>query len=82
VFLYTVVLLAITLLLGLRGFGTLYMVSVLVLGAIFVAMAVMMMRDRGTRWARRTYKYSLLYLALVFAAMVGDALIRGAAVIR
>jgi protoheme IX farnesyltransferase len=82
VFLYSVVLLAITLLLGLRGFGTFYMVSALLLGAIFVAMAVMMMRDPGTRWARRTYKYSLLYLALVFAAMVGDALIRGAAVIR
>jgi protoheme IX farnesyltransferase len=82
VFLYSVVLLAITLLLGLRGFGTFYMVSVLLLGAIFVGMAVMMMRDPSTRWARRTYKYSLLYLALVFAAMVGDALIRGAAVIR
>jgi len=82
VFLYSVVLLAITLLPGLRGFGTFYMVSVLVLGAIFVSMAVMMMRDPGTRWARRTYKYSLLYLALVFGAMVGDALLRGAAVIR
>jgi heme o synthase len=82
VFLYSVVLLAITLLPGLRGFGTFYMVSVLVLGAVFVAMAVMMMRDPGTRWARRTYKYSLLYLALVFGAMVGDALLRGAAVIR
>jgi protoheme IX farnesyltransferase len=58
------------------------MVSVLVLGAIFVAMTVMMMRDPGTRWARRTYKYSLLYLALVFGAMVGDALLRGATVIR
>ena len=82
VFLYSVVLLAITLLPGLRGFGTFYMVSVLVLGAAFVVMAVMMMRDPGTRWARRTYKYSLLYLALVFGAMVGDALLRGAAVIR
>ena len=82
VFLYSVVLLAITLLLGFRGFGSLYMVSVLLLGATFVAMAVMVMRDPGTRWARRMYKYSLLCLALVFAAMVGDALIRGAAVIR
>jgi protoheme IX farnesyltransferase len=82
VLLYTLVLLAITLLMGLRGFGTTYMVAVLALGSIFVAMAVMMMRDSGTRWARRTYKYSLVYLALVFAAMVGDALLRGAAVIR
>ncbi len=82
VLLYTLVLLAITLLMGLRGFGTAYMVTVLLLGSVFVAMAVMMMRDTGTRWARRTYKYSLVYLALVFAAMVGDALLRGAAVIR
>jgi protoheme IX farnesyltransferase len=82
VLLYTLVLLAITLLMGLRGFGTIYMVAVLVLGGTFVAMALMMMRDTGTRWARRTYKYSLVYLALVFAAMVGDALLRGAAVIR
>ncbi len=82
VLLYTLVLLAITLLMGLRGFGTTYMVAVLLLGSIFVAMAVTMMRDGGTRWARRTYKYSLVYLALVFAAMVGDALLRGAAVIR
>ena len=82
VLLYTLVLLAITLLMGLRGFGTTYMVAVLVLGTIFVTLAVMMMRDNGTRWARRTYKYSLAYLALVFAAMVGDALLRGAAVIR
>ncbi len=82
VLLYTLVLLAITLLMGLRGFGTTYMVAVLALGTIFVTLAVMMMRDSGTRWARRTYKYSLAYLALVFAAMVGDALLRGAAVIR
>ena len=82
ILLYSVVLLAITLLLGLRGFGTFYMVAALLLGAGFVAMAVMTMRDPGTRWARRTYKYSLLYLALVFAAMVGDALLRGSAGFR
>jgi protoheme IX farnesyltransferase len=78
ILLYSLVLLAITLLLGLRGFGTFYMVAALLLGAGFVGMAVMTMRDPGTRWARRTYKYSLLYLALVFAAMVADALLRGA----
>jgi protoheme IX farnesyltransferase len=82
ILLYSLVLLAISLLLGLRGFGTFYMVAVLLLGAGFVALAVMTMRDSSTRWARRTYKYSLLYLALVFAAMVGDALLRGTAGFR
>jgi protoheme IX farnesyltransferase len=83
IFLYSLVLLSITMLLGLRGFGIVYLASALVLGGIFVAMAVMTMReDDGTRWARRTYKYSLLYLGLVFAAMVADALLRGGSAIR
>jgi protoheme IX farnesyltransferase len=83
IFLYSLVLLSITMLLGLRGFGIVYLASALVLGGIFVGMAVMTMReDDGTRWARRTYKYSLLYLALVFAAMVADALLRGGSAIR
>ena len=82
IFLYSLVLLSITMLLGLRGFGIVYLASALVLGGIFVAMAVMTMRDAGSRWARRTYKYSLLYLALVFAAMVADALLRGGTAVR
>jgi protoheme IX farnesyltransferase len=83
IFLYSLVLLSITMLLGLRGFGIVYLASALVLGGIFVGLAVMTMReDDGTRWARRTYKYSLLYLALVFAAMVADALLRGGSAIR
>jgi protoheme IX farnesyltransferase len=82
IFLYSLVLLAITMLLGLRGFGIVYLASALILGGVFVGMAVMTMSDPGTRWARRTYKYSLLYLALVFAAMVADALLRGGTAIR
>jgi protoheme IX farnesyltransferase len=82
IFLYSLVLLSITMLLGLRGFGILYLASALVLGGVFVGMAVMTLRDPGTRWARRTYKYSLLYLALVFVAMVADALLRGGSGIR
>lgn len=82
IFLYSLVLLSITMLLGLRGFGVVYLASALILGATFVGMAVMTMRDEGSRWARRTYKYSLLYLALVFAAMVADALLRGGTPLR
>ena len=76
ILLYSVVLTAITLLLVSRGFGTFYMVSALALGSGFVVLSLLTMRDPGTRWARRTFEYSLLYLALVFGAMVVDVLLR------
>jgi protoheme IX farnesyltransferase len=74
--LYSVVLTAITVLLGVRGFGLIYLVSALLLGGGLVGLSVLTMRDSGTRWARRTFEYSLLYLALVFTAMVADVLVR------
>ncbi len=76
ILLYSVVLTAITLLLASRGFGTFYMVSALALGGGFIVLSVLTMRDSGTRWARRTFEYSLLYLALIFGAMVVDVLLR------
>jgi protoheme IX farnesyltransferase len=78
--LYSVVLLAITLLLGLRGFGPFYLFSALGLGAGFIVLAALTATEKASRWARRTFEYSLAYLALLFAAMVVDALIRGSAV--
>jgi protoheme IX farnesyltransferase len=77
ILLYTIVLVAITLLPGFRGFGVFYLVSGLALGGGFIALAALTARDKNPRWARRTFEYSLLYLALIFAAMVVDALIRG-----
>jgi protoheme IX farnesyltransferase len=77
IILYTAVLVAITLLPGLRGFGPVYMFSSLGLGAGFLVLSVLTARDEGSRWARRTFEYSLVYLALIFAAMVADAIIRG-----
>ena len=76
ILLYSVVLTAITLLLASRGFGTFYMVSALALGGGFIVLSLLTMRDSGTRWARRTFEYSLLYLALIFGAMVVDVLLR------
>jgi protoheme IX farnesyltransferase len=76
ILLYSVVLTAITLLLTLRGFGVFYLVSAALLGGGFIALSVLTLRDSGTRWARRTFEYSLLYLALLFGAMVVDVLIR------
>jgi protoheme IX farnesyltransferase len=74
--LYSVVLVAISMLLGFRGFGLAYFIGAAVLGGGLVAMCVATLRETGTRWARRTFTYSLFYLALLFAAMVVDALLR------
>jgi protoheme IX farnesyltransferase len=76
ILLYTVVLVAITLLPALVGAGPLYIVPALVLGAIFIGLGLVTRGPHAQRWARRTFEYSLIYLALVFAAMVVDALLR------
>ena len=54
------------------GLGMIYLVSSLALGAMFIGGAYMLYRraDRGS--ALRLYLFSLLYLALLFAAMVAD----------
>ena len=56
------------------GAGVMYLVSALLLGAVFVALALAAARERGLVWTRHTFKYSLLYLALLFLALVIDAL--------
>ena len=53
--------------------GLFYLVSALALGAVFLALAVLLARDPGIGWARATFHYSLLYLALIFVALVIDA---------
>jgi protoheme IX farnesyltransferase len=53
--------------------GVFYLVSALALGAVFLALAALLARDPGIRWARATFHYSLLYLALIFVALVVDA---------
>jgi len=53
--------------------GVIYLASAAGLGALFIADVVRVMRS--TEWnkpAWRLYKFSLLYLALLFAAMVID----------
>ena len=53
-------------------FGTLYLVSALVLGAVFVGLAVALIRSPSRPAARRLYLSSLAYLALLFVAMAAD----------
>jgi len=55
------------------GLGTIYLVSSLVLGVMFVGGAVVLYRRADRRTALRLYLFSLAYLALLFGAMVLDA---------
>jgi protoheme IX farnesyltransferase len=70
---YSVLLVLVTLLLVATGVsGLLYLGLAIVLGGIFLYDAVRLLRERTQRAARRLYLYSLLYLALLFLAMVID----------
>jgi len=73
VFLYTLVLFAATLLPFVSGMsGALYLACAVVLGAIFIAYAWRLMRMYSDTLARKTFRYSILYLSLLFAALLLD----------
>jgi protoheme IX farnesyltransferase len=57
------------------GAGPLYVVCALALGAVFVWLAERLRRDTTPRRAMLLFHYSLLYLALLFAALAVDAVI-------
>jgi len=52
--------------------GPLYTVAAVVLGAVFVALAVLLRRDLSRAHAKLLFHYSLLYLALLFTAAALD----------
>jgi protoheme IX farnesyltransferase len=71
--LYSLGLVAVTLLPWAWGtVGLLYLASALALGAVFVALAERLRREITPRRAVLLFHYSLLYLALLFAAMALD----------
>jgi protoheme IX farnesyltransferase len=53
--------------------GPAYLVAALVLGAVFLALAIGLRLETTPRRAALLFHYSLLYLALLFAAMAVDA---------
>jgi protoheme IX farnesyltransferase len=74
--LYSALLVAATLLpWGWGGAGPVYVVCALALGAVFVWLAERLRRDTTPRRAMLLFHYSLLYLALLFAALAADAVI-------
>jgi protoheme IX farnesyltransferase len=74
ILLYTLLLYAVTQLpFCAGGFGAVYLVASMALGALFIAGSVTLYRRADRRSALRLYLFSLLYLALLFGAMVLDA---------
>ena len=72
--LWTLVMIAVTILPVVAGTaGALYLIAALALGGVFLYLAWRLYRDPGIVWARATFHYSLLYLALIFVALVIDA---------
>lgn len=73
VFLYTLVLFAATLLPFIQGMsGGIYLAAALVLGVWFIALAWQLWRDYSDALARRTFRFSLWHLSLLFAALLLD----------
>jgi heme o synthase len=71
--LYSVALLGVTLLpWAVGGAGPFYVVAALALGGAFVWLAERLRRDTSPRRAALLFHYSLLYLALLFAALALD----------
>jgi protoheme IX farnesyltransferase len=54
------------------GLGAIYLVSSIVLGALFIGGAYVLLRRADRRSALRLYLFSLAYLALLFVSMVID----------
>ncbi|HEX7636990.1 MAG TPA: heme o synthase [Burkholderiaceae bacterium] len=77
VFLYTLVLFAGTLLPWVSGLsGPLYLACAVVLGAMFSWYAFRLWRRYSDALARKTFRFSILYLSLLFAALLVDHYVR------
>jgi protoheme IX farnesyltransferase len=73
ILLYTVVLLAVTLLpYAIRMSGLLYLAAAIVLGAVFIGYAVALLARYSDELARRSFRYSIFYLAALFSALLID----------
>ncbi len=76
IFLYSLLLLAVTLVLfGMHAMGYFYLVASLILGGILIYMSIRLLREKTKGWAKTLFWYSNCYLALIFAVMVIDRVI-------
>lgn len=73
ILLYTVLLLIVTLLPYLTGMsGLIYLAAAVPLGLGFIYFAILMMRRKDDRTAMQTFGYSIIYLMIMFAALLVD----------
>ena len=73
VLLYTLVLFAGTLLPFISGMsGVIYLAAAVVLGAMFTGYAWKLWREYSDALARKTFRFSIVYLSLLFAALLVD----------
>jgi protoheme IX farnesyltransferase len=77
VLLYTIILTAVTLLpFATRMSGMIYLLSTIVLDAIFLWYAWRIYRDYSDALAQKTFRYSIIYLTALFAALLVDHYVR------
>jgi protoheme IX farnesyltransferase len=75
--LYTLILFAVSLLpYAIRMSGVVYLVAAVALGGLFLLYAVQLWRDYSDELARATFKYSIVYLAALFSALLVDHYVR------
>ena len=73
VLLYTILLIAVTLLpFATYMCGSIYLSATMVLNAVFLYYAIRMQFDDTDKFAWATFKYSILYLTLLFVALFAD----------
>jgi protoheme IX farnesyltransferase len=73
VLLYTIILFGVSLLPFASGMsGVLYLLASLALGGVFIAHALRIYRAYSDRIAQKTFRYSIFYLAVLFAALLVD----------
>jgi len=73
ILLYSIILLLVTLWPYLTGMsGLIYLASAIPLGLVFIYFAVLMMRNKDDKTAIRTFWYSIIYITLLFAALLID----------
>lgn len=78
ILLYSILLVAVTLMFGpIGGMGSIYFVASVLLGGVFIGYAVQLLRQRSEAVAMRLFRYSITYLGLLFAAMAVDAVVIG-----
>lgn len=77
VLLYTLILCAVTLMpYATKMSGLIYLVSAVILGAVFLYYAIKIYLDYSDQLARKTFRYSIFYLTVLFSALLVDHYVR------